>query len=550
MPPNAYPFEGFFFVMRQWLRGERMAEISNLEFLKTVWGDREGVAELTLIGPGGIQSFPYAYPGELEKLVEHAERENGKTNVYFGVCLRKAKWPKGKRGSEKDALSSWCVWVDIDFKVIPREKALKLVKEFVHKPSIIVKSGGGVHCYWLLREPATGDELAAVKRVNKKIRFALNGDKQSVDLARVLRVPGSLNVKYEPPQPCTVSWWKPELRYTLDDFEFLPDEEEKPEEPSRDTELRETPIFDLPGDVVTEITKLLGKIWIEGYRHRMALYVSGVLAHAGISKACAREVVETVSNAVGGETAKRLKDVEDTYRNFSQQNKVGGAGLLDKMIKEEFPTVLNETAQKIYRKVLVAVRRVAPKGRRTNFRITKITKFDSRPAKYRAYIRLNDGDLINVDVETADLFKFASFRVAAYEQANRVLSTRQERWEDMLGAAEQEISPAPEEASPAGALGVALEEFIAEKKENPDVGVLRLSPGVDDDEIFFRTEALNAYLKERGIKREAADVFHFLRSHKWESGTRRFGTRVVRVWKKTFSGNGQADLQKPLFPEE
>lgn len=525
-----------------------MANILTLEFLQKVWGDQEGVAELTLIGPAGITSFPYTYPAELPKLIKHAELQSGKTNVYFGVCLRKAKWPKGKRGNEKDALSSWVVWVDIDFKVIPREKALKLVKEFVHKPSIIVKSGGGVHCYWLLKEPATGEALAIVKRVNKKIRLALNGDRQSVDLARVLRVPGSQNVKYEPSRPCEISWWKPDVRYTLDDFEFLPDgEEEKPEEPIR--EMRETPIFNLPSDVVDKITKLLSAIWIEGYRHRMALYVSGVLAHAGISKACAKEVVKAASDAVKGDTAKRLKDVDDTYVNFSKQNKIGGSGLLEKMIKEEFPPVLNEHAQKIYKEVLTSVRRVAPRGKQTNFQLVKVIKFDSRPARWRAVIRMHDGVLINVDAPTPEFVRVNSFKIAAYEQSNRILSMKQDRWDAMLSNAEHEIQQAPEEASLIGALRIALGEFVSEKKDHTDIGMLRTSPGVDESHIYFRTEALKLYLKDRGIKVDDPPLYHFLRASNWNSTTKRFGGRVIRVWAKGVEGNGQVNPQKEIgFP--
>lgn len=524
-----------------------MAEILTLEFLKTIWGDQEGVAELTLIGPRGIQSWPYTYPSELPALIEHGEQENGKVNVYFGVCLRKAKWKKGSRGTAAMAISSTCVWVDIDFKEIAREEALALVKAFPLRPSIIALSGGGVHCYWLLREPATESELRRVKGVNQKLVALLRGDPQAVDLARVLRVVGTQNVKYDPPKNCTVSYWHPEKRYILDDFDVFPDpEKQKEETPAGE---RHTPLLDLPTETKEKVEGLLTEIWIEGYRHRLSLYVAGMLAHAGIKKEDALEVVKAASDAVGGDTVKRLKNVEDTYRNFEGAKKVGGAGLLEKMVKVEFPALLNERAEKVYKEILACVRKLKPKGQHLTFKVTQVVKFDSRPAIWRAFIRMSDGDLINVDAETPEFVQFKAFRVHAYEQSNRILTAKQAQWDEMLATAPHEIQAAPEEASPEGAMNVALEEFVGERREGADLGVLKSAPGVDDEGIYFRTDAFRLFLKDKGVKPEGTGLHRFLRHRNWENGTKRLGGKVVRVWKKAISGNGQTSPQKEFFQD-
>lgn len=169
-------------------------------FLSTLWGEENhGVAELTLIGHDKpLDSYPFSYPTELPNLIEFANKNNGRYNVHMGVCLKREKWAKNSRGTKKNALSSMCVWADVDFKITPREEALKLVSEFPFRPSIVVKSGGGAHLYWLLKEPAVGTDLHnRIEGINKAIVRVLKADPQSTDLARVLRVPGTLNIKKE-----------------------------------------------------------------------------------------------------------------------------------------------------------------------------------------------------------------------------------------------------------------------------------------------------------------------------------------------------------------
>lgn len=68
----------------------------------------------------------------------------------------------------------------------------------------MVDSGGGVHVYWPLTEDATIDEWKPVAVALKSVtaRHGLNIDLSvTADAARVLRPPGTLNFKYDPPRP-------------------------------------------------------------------------------------------------------------------------------------------------------------------------------------------------------------------------------------------------------------------------------------------------------------------------------------------------------------
>jgi len=325
--------------------------ITQKEFLSILWGeDNHGVAELmTLDENGRTPGYPYSYPSELDKLIEDANRFSGKVHVFMGVCLRREKWKTGSRGTKKNTLSSMCVWADIDFKETPREEALKKIKEFPLKPSIVVKSGGGVHLYWLLKEPAVGTDLESrIEGINKVFVNILGADRQSIDLARVLRIPGTLNLKkeYDPPRLCEISLpgWNPNLRYTLDNFDDFSPEVKPIQVPSQEIlvrkgppseDLKPFPPKDIPENIKSEIADHLSNLWKKGHRHNLALYVAGMFAHAGIKIETAKEIVKIASDAYGEKSEFRLRDVEATYKRFQEGTPIGGKGKIEDLFKDD-----------------------------------------------------------------------------------------------------------------------------------------------------------------------------------------------------------------------
>lgn len=81
------------------------------------------------------------------------------------------------------------------------------------QPSVMVNSGRGQHCYWLLTQPIDAAQAAELQR---RWVHHVGGDPAAVDLARVLRVPGSVNTKNG--QRVTVTVWEPGRRYNADDL--------------------------------------------------------------------------------------------------------------------------------------------------------------------------------------------------------------------------------------------------------------------------------------------------------------------------------------------
>ncbi len=92
-----------------------------------------------------------------------------------------------------------------------------------HTPSIIVNSGGGLHCYWLLREPEpvdTPERMERVETIMRGIAARIGGDIQNI--ASILRIPGTFNNKIpNNPRPCSIIQIDTNARYNLADFDFL-----------------------------------------------------------------------------------------------------------------------------------------------------------------------------------------------------------------------------------------------------------------------------------------------------------------------------------------
>ena len=142
----------------------------------------------------------------------------GGDDVYVGVSLRRVGLGKVSRGSAEDCTHALGVGIDIDVGVDGHggskkrfstvEAALDCAAGAVAlPPTMIVHSGGGLHLWWLYREPfelasAADRNLASnvAREWNLRIAtaaLALGGYSvdSTFDLARVLRVPGTRNRK-------------------------------------------------------------------------------------------------------------------------------------------------------------------------------------------------------------------------------------------------------------------------------------------------------------------------------------------------------------------
>jgi len=193
------------------------------QFLETLFPDlRGGFIEIRAIHPMDHDSQPHFYPSiealcarwaEIDALAKHF-------NVYFGVC------PRSRQQGTKDAVRLvWCLWADVDAKLLPggKTEALKHLREFPLPPTAIIDSGHGYHPYWRLKEAEqiTGPEgIIRLEAYLKALAHALVADPSAAELARVLRLPGTQNLKDSSALlPVTIVELEPNRQYNLSDFE-------------------------------------------------------------------------------------------------------------------------------------------------------------------------------------------------------------------------------------------------------------------------------------------------------------------------------------------
>ena len=120
-------------------------------------------------------------------------------DVFYGVHPTRAGRTAYERGRAEDIAAANCLYADYD-----DPDALPRIESLQPAPQVIVASGRGFHAYWLLAEPvilsddATRRDWAEIQRW--WVRH-VGADPSACDLARVLRVPGTRNGKYDPPRP-------------------------------------------------------------------------------------------------------------------------------------------------------------------------------------------------------------------------------------------------------------------------------------------------------------------------------------------------------------
>lgn len=150
---------------------------------------------------GGGRASHAVYTRSALRLLGFAQREVcAGRDVYYGALPRARMVATADGVVARDAL-----FADVDVGkpgAHPSiEHAIAAVHSFAVPATTIIASGSGVHVRYQLERDvphATWEVLQAA--VNR----ALGGDRAAMDVARVHRVPGTLNYKRSPPRPVTL----------------------------------------------------------------------------------------------------------------------------------------------------------------------------------------------------------------------------------------------------------------------------------------------------------------------------------------------------------
>lgn len=145
----------------------------------------KGDVWLSADNPDELGGFVEAYRDEYELFVTPTTFES-MTPGYSGVSGSKV------------------AWIDQD-----DPERVDLLRRFPHRPHMVVTTGGsgGVHAYWRLAVPVGRDEIGVV---NRKLVVVLEADKAAHNPGRILRIPGSRNLKADHAQEadglCRIVW--------------------------------------------------------------------------------------------------------------------------------------------------------------------------------------------------------------------------------------------------------------------------------------------------------------------------------------------------------
>ncbi len=153
---------------------------------------------------------------------------SGLVHVYFGVHPTAKPKASYQRATIGDIAAVNCLFAEFDAKHFGDDKdaAWHHLQALPIPASLIVDSGGGYHAYWLFAKPFTldsDDSREFAKNLQRRWVAAMGGDDGAKDLARVLRVPGTLNVKpeYGPNFPTVRVIWTSWRAYQLSELEAV-----------------------------------------------------------------------------------------------------------------------------------------------------------------------------------------------------------------------------------------------------------------------------------------------------------------------------------------
>ena len=225
------------------------------KYYETMYKDADGYISLCTItqpkdNTEGILNVEGFYGiSQMSNLLAEANKSNGQVHIYAGIHPLKER-PKNGRGKETDILGVAFFAADVDAKDFiddptERQKAIKekglyqwteeLLSECKAKalahihavcnkvsvpPSAIIGSGHGFYPIFKFDKFikfSNNQHRDELKQVNKAFHEAFAAD-STFDFARILRVPGTRNIKPGYPADCKLIEFHPDRRYTLDDL--------------------------------------------------------------------------------------------------------------------------------------------------------------------------------------------------------------------------------------------------------------------------------------------------------------------------------------------
>lgn len=188
-----------------------------LTFLEDLWPTKPAAAAVQLWRKDNKKNHTF---DSLEVAARWAGETASQADIYIaaGLAPRKESAPTRMRATAQTVIGIPGLWADIDVNGGPDGKTgaakdldeAKRLAHIVLEPTTIVMSGYGLQAWWLFEEPwlfALEPERQQAARLSKAFQAMLKAKAKDLgfsldathDLARLMRIPGTLNHKGEPP---------------------------------------------------------------------------------------------------------------------------------------------------------------------------------------------------------------------------------------------------------------------------------------------------------------------------------------------------------------
>lgn len=180
-------------------------------FLQALWGTSPAES---LIGLWRKRDKRSLYFDSIEAAAIAVDTDGQESDLYVYAGSARKRTPAGKRWTNETIAAIPGVWADIDVNGGPEGKsgaatnvdaALALAEELI-VPTLVVNSGYGIQAWWLFHDVWAFENVAAraeavamsqgfqgvLKAAARRAGFSIDS---THDLARLMRAPGSLNLK-------------------------------------------------------------------------------------------------------------------------------------------------------------------------------------------------------------------------------------------------------------------------------------------------------------------------------------------------------------------
>lgn len=193
--------------------------MNTLEFFQTLYPDPPAHGLVSIFSKNS-KCAAHVPVSELYNAAEFAEAiSSRKSEAYYGAALRFGDLTKHQRGRKAECLGIPGFWVDIDIQgpghaaqnlPVDFVEAISILEGVVPDPTLVISTGGGLHCYWLFDTFWTfgvGDVHTANAFSRRFQSVLINAGKakgfhidNTADVPRMLRIVGTNNNK-DPENP-------------------------------------------------------------------------------------------------------------------------------------------------------------------------------------------------------------------------------------------------------------------------------------------------------------------------------------------------------------